>query len=42
VVYLGRPGSLMTCRAVTLWGYTGRLRGWRLNQTAGVWGWSQL
>jgi type II secretory pathway pseudopilin PulG len=42
VVYLGRPGSLMSCRAVTLWGYTGRLRGWRLNQTAGVWGWSQL
>jgi prepilin-type N-terminal cleavage/methylation domain-containing protein len=41
VVYLGRPGSLMTCRAITLWGYTGRLRGWRLYQGSSGWSWSQ-
>ncbi len=42
VVYMGRPGSLMSCRAVTLWGSTSRIRGWRLNQVAGVWSWSQM
>ncbi len=42
VLYLGRPGSLISCRAITLWGYTGRLRGWVLTQKAGVWSWSQL
>lgn len=42
VVYLGMPGQLSTCRAVTLWGYTGRLRGWQLNNVAGVWTWGQI
>ena len=41
VVYMGRPGSLMSCRAVTLWGSTSRIRGWRLNKNAGAWTWSQ-
>ncbi len=41
VVYLGMPGQLLSCRAITLWGYTGRIRGWRLTQVAGVWTWSQ-
>jgi prepilin-type N-terminal cleavage/methylation domain-containing protein len=41
VVYLGRPGSLMSCRAISLWGYTGRLRGWRLYQSGAAWAWSQ-
>jgi prepilin-type N-terminal cleavage/methylation domain-containing protein len=41
VVYLGRPGFLGTCRAITLWGATSRLRGWRLYQNSGVWSWSQ-
>ena len=41
VVYLGTPGQLPTCRAVTLWGYTGRIRGWQLVQVAGVWSWVQ-
>jgi type II secretory pathway pseudopilin PulG len=41
VVYLGIPGQLATCRAVTLWGYTGRVRGWQLVQIAGVWTWRQ-
>jgi prepilin-type N-terminal cleavage/methylation domain-containing protein len=41
VVYLGMPGQLITQRAVSLWGYTGRVRGWRLTQVLGVWTWSQ-
>ncbi len=42
VVYLGMPGQLPTYRAISLWGYTGRLRGWQLNQVAGVWTWGQI
>jgi prepilin-type N-terminal cleavage/methylation domain-containing protein len=30
VVYISRAGDLMSSRAVTLWGGTGRIRGWRL------------
>jgi type II secretory pathway pseudopilin PulG len=30
VVYIARPGELMSSRAVSLWGGTGRMRGWRL------------
>lgn len=41
VVYLGVPGQLPTCRAITLWGYTGRVRGWQLSKIAGAWTWSQ-
>jgi prepilin-type N-terminal cleavage/methylation domain-containing protein len=41
VVYLGTPGQLPTCRAISLWGYTGRIRGWQLVQVAGVWSWIQ-
>jgi prepilin-type N-terminal cleavage/methylation domain-containing protein len=41
VVYLGVPGQLPTCRAITLWGYTGRMRGWQLYQIAGQWTWRQ-
>ena len=29
VVYMGIPGQLPTCRAVSLWGFTGRVRGWQ-------------
>ncbi len=38
VIYLARPGDLMSSRAITVWGATGRLRGWRLyqNGAAGV------
>jgi prepilin-type N-terminal cleavage/methylation domain-containing protein len=43
VVYLARPGELMSSRAVTVFGITGRIRGWRLLQTgAGVRYWGQL
>ncbi len=41
VVYLGTPGQLPTCRAITLWGYTGRIRGWQLVEVANVWSWVQ-
>jgi len=41
VVYLGTPGQLPAQRAVTLWGYTGRIRGWTLIEVAGVWSWVQ-
>ena len=40
VVYLARQGDLLSSRAITVWGATGRIRGWRLyNQGAGgtVW-----
>jgi len=30
VLYIARTGDLMSSRAVTLWGGTGRIRGWRL------------
>ncbi|MFZ3190028.1 MAG: hypothetical protein WB523_03815 [Candidatus Sulfotelmatobacter sp.] len=42
LVYMGRPGSLMSCRAVTLWGATSRIRGWRLSQSGSVWSWRQM
>ncbi len=30
VVYMARQGQLLTSRAITVWGATGRIRGWRL------------
>jgi prepilin-type N-terminal cleavage/methylation domain-containing protein len=38
VMYMSRPGELYTSRAITMFGLTGRLRGWRLikNTTTGV------
>jgi prepilin-type N-terminal cleavage/methylation domain-containing protein len=30
VVYFGRPGDVYSSRAITVWGMTGRIRGWRL------------
>jgi len=42
IVYMTRLGdSIYTTRAVTVWGATGRIRGWRLNQVAGVAEWVQ-
>jgi prepilin-type N-terminal cleavage/methylation domain-containing protein len=40
VVYVARPGELTTTMAITLWGTTGRMRGWRLT-TAGGPKWNQ-
>jgi type II secretory pathway pseudopilin PulG len=42
VVYMTRVSdTVYTSRAVTVWGATGRIRGWRLNQVAGVAEWVQ-
>jgi hypothetical protein len=38
VVYLTRPGDLFSSRAITVWGATSRVRGWRLyNQSGYKW-----
>jgi prepilin-type N-terminal cleavage/methylation domain-containing protein len=43
VVYLARSGELMSSRAVTVWGLTGRIRGWRIEKSpsAGTYYWRQ-
>jgi prepilin-type N-terminal cleavage/methylation domain-containing protein len=41
VVYVGRPGELQSMRAVSVFGTTGRVRGWRLAQQAGGPTWVQ-
>lgn len=41
VVYLGRTGDIYSSRALTLWGITGRIRGWRLYSVGGVNTWRQ-
>jgi prepilin-type N-terminal cleavage/methylation domain-containing protein len=43
VVYLTRPSdtNLNNSRAVTVWGATGRIRGWRLDKVSGAWTWTQ-
>ncbi|HKW19444.1 MAG TPA: prepilin-type N-terminal cleavage/methylation domain-containing protein [Terriglobales bacterium] len=40
VVYIAMPGQLYSSRAITLWGATGRIRGWRLVGTASLY-WRQ-
>jgi prepilin-type N-terminal cleavage/methylation domain-containing protein len=39
IVYIANPGKLETCRAVTLFGATGRVKGFRLQMAGGSWGW---
>jgi hypothetical protein len=44
VVYLTRPSdtvNLNNSRAITVWGATGRIRGWRLVKLSGTWTWTQ-
>lgn len=41
IIYLGRPNELTTMRAVTIFGSTGRIRGWRLYNPSGGAQWSQ-
>jgi prepilin-type N-terminal cleavage/methylation domain-containing protein len=41
VVYLGRTGDVYSARAITLWGSTGRIRGWRLYSISGTNTWRQ-
>ena len=42
VVYLGRAGDLYSSRAITIWGATGRLRGWRLYKNGAANYWRQM
>ncbi|HLH08434.1 MAG TPA: prepilin-type N-terminal cleavage/methylation domain-containing protein [Terriglobales bacterium] len=42
IVYLARPGSVTTSRAVTLRGLTGRLRGWRLVPNGAATQWTRI
>jgi type II secretory pathway pseudopilin PulG len=35
VVYIARPTELLSSRAITVWGATGRIRGWRLYNGGG-------
>ena len=41
VVYIARPGELLSSRAVTVFGATGRVKGWRLVQAGGGVRWTQ-
>jgi prepilin-type N-terminal cleavage/methylation domain-containing protein len=41
VVYIAQPGKLFTSRAITLWGGTGRLRGWHLWPNGAAYYWRQ-
>jgi Tfp pilus assembly protein FimT len=41
IVYLSRTGDLYSSRAVTVFGSTGRIRGWHLYNTAGTPTWLQ-
>jgi prepilin-type N-terminal cleavage/methylation domain-containing protein len=42
VIYIARAGQLYSSHAITVWGATGRLRGWRLyNNNAGTAYWRQ-
>ncbi len=36
VIYIARAGDLYSSHAITVWGATGRLRGWRLYNNAGT------
>ncbi len=39
VVYIAQPGKLASSRAITVWGATGRIRGWRLSGKTGSFYW---
>ncbi len=41
VIYIARPNDLFSSRAVSLFGSTGRAKGWFLSNVGGVNGWSQ-
>lgn len=42
VIYIARTNDLYSSHAITAWGATGRLRGWRLYNNAGVKYWRQM
>jgi len=41
VIYISQEGQLYSSHAITVWGATGRLRGWRLYNNAGAAYWRQ-
>jgi prepilin-type N-terminal cleavage/methylation domain-containing protein len=41
VIYISQDGQLYSSHAITVWGATGRLRGWRLYNNAGAPYWRQ-
>jgi hypothetical protein len=41
VVYITRPGDINNSRAITLWGATGRLRGWHIYKNGAQYYWRQ-
>jgi len=41
VIYICRPGELMSCKAVSLIGATGRVKGWKLSEAGSVKRWIQ-
>jgi prepilin-type N-terminal cleavage/methylation domain-containing protein len=41
VVYIARPGFIDSSRAITLWGATGRIRGWRAYKNGAKYYWRQ-
>ncbi len=41
VLYLNQSGTLLSSRAIDIWGTTGRVRGWRLYTPSGVATWYQ-
>jgi prepilin-type N-terminal cleavage/methylation domain-containing protein len=41
VVYMAEPNNLSSCRAVSLFGSTGRVKGWFLTTNGGVNAWNQ-
>ena len=42
VVYIARPGFIDSSRAITLWGATGRLRGWHAYKNGAAYYWRQM
>ncbi|HZR63697.1 MAG TPA: prepilin-type N-terminal cleavage/methylation domain-containing protein [Terriglobales bacterium] len=42
VIYIARSADLVTPRAITVWGATGRLRGWKLTPNGATRYWSQM
>lgn len=41
LIYIARPGSLYSAKAISVFGSTGRIRGWRLVNTGGTAKWIQ-
>jgi hypothetical protein len=41
VIYIGKPNELLSMRAITVFGGTGRVRGWRLMNSGGGPQWTQ-